>query len=53
MNSEVISEIVDCSRCGYTHRNILAKKFVRPPDGFTHWARCPCTGDPILIQAAR
>jgi hypothetical protein len=45
----VIPAIRGCVRCGGEHLHVLAQLFAQPPDGATHWATCPVTGDPILI----
>jgi len=52
-----IPKIEGCQRCGETHTNIHAHKFddrsvaiVIEGLTMTHWANCPTTGDPILIN---
>lgn len=54
-----IMSIVDCARCGEDHTILEAVPFVRPfappaaaPVVWTHWAKCPTNGDPILFQVA-
>lgn len=46
--------IINCARCGETHAKIQLKKFQSPPGGvlkgLTHWALCPKTKEPILIE---
>lgn len=43
-----------CARCGGDHVKLKMKQFARPPQheglewGF--WARCPTSGDPILVN---
>ena len=39
-----------CARCGKTHHNIMFKKFKVPALAWTHWASCPKTKEPILMQ---
>jgi len=53
MKTEEITHIYDiegCERCLDNHEKLAVNKFVRGPMGFTHWATCPATGDPILIK---
>ena len=38
-----------CARCGCDHI-ITFKRFKNPIDRFTHWAICPNTSEPILIE---
>jgi hypothetical protein len=51
----MIVKIIDCARCGKFHRGIKFKKFTRPLQeavlkGFTHFAICPKTKEPILLK---
>lgn len=40
-----------CPRCEGEHRQLPVKRLSKPTyDGFTHWAVCPVTGDPILFS---
>lgn len=40
-----------CTRCGEAHKGLLSKRFNIPVLGkWTHWATCPTSGDPILLQ---
>jgi len=49
VNNPVIDDLYRCSRCGENHKNVQLKEFKKPPGKNTHWARCPTTGDPILV----
>lgn len=51
--------IQSCARCGEDHDGLTFVPFQRPPmqddesgPFATHWARCPTTGDPILVICA-
>ncbi len=39
-----------CARCGADHADLAFQAFARPPLPSTHWAPCPTTGEPILLQ---
>ena len=49
--------IQKCSRCGGDHRKIRLWEFQRPPSHeghqWGHWAKCPTTKDPILVQVLK
>jgi len=38
-----------CARCGEDHI-ITFRRFKNPIDRFTHWALCPNTNEPILLE---
>lgn len=46
----------NCARCGDDHSGLVFKAFTIRPithgDGvtFTHWALCPNTGEPIIME---
>lgn len=40
--------IQGCARCGESHDVVTMMEFINPPPGYTHWAICPETGEPIL-----
>ena len=44
------SDIGKCARCGNNHNHVLFRKIGRPPMGVTHFALCPTTGEPILLN---
>jgi len=48
-----VKSIKNCARCTGEHEDILCASFTRPVElvdgGYTHWALCPNTGEPILI----
>lgn len=52
----LFKRIINCSRCGRNHRNVVMKKLKQDvyadtvPDRiiYTHWAPCPTNRDPIL-----
>lgn len=46
----IIPKIINCARCGNTHEGIEAKKFSNHPV-FTHFAICPTSNEPILVDA--
>ncbi len=40
-----------CPRCARYHAGLEERKFSEPVLGeWTHWATCPSTGEPILLQ---
>lgn len=47
---QLIPLIINCSRCGENHTNLTFEPFRRPPGGFTHFAPCPTTHEPILMK---
>ncbi len=55
----IVPRIVGCARCGGTHSDVdfrpMAQPFAPPEAGgleWTHFARCPVNGDPILLIVA-
>lgn len=42
-------DVDGCARCGGEHR-VEFREFARPAGQYTHWASCPETGDPILLE---
>lgn len=46
----VVVRVVGCARCGATHNAWRFRGFRTPCDGFTHWAMCPLTREPILLK---
>jgi hypothetical protein len=47
------TDVVHCARCGETHRNLFFKPFGHRAAKYTHFAACPETGEPILMQVDR
>ena len=51
-----IKHLKNCARCKKNHRTLNLKKMRYPipeADGsvtWTHWAKCPNTGDPVLFS---
>jgi hypothetical protein len=46
--------IKDCARCGTDHNDLEFNKFIGDPiecddHVYTHWGKCPVSGDPILM----
>ncbi len=48
-----------CARCGLDHDELHVEKLDRPfappecaPIKWTHWARCPTNGQPIMVYVA-
>lgn len=50
-------DVRHCSRCEQDHQQLEAKEFMIPIDDsdgpWTHWARCPISGDPILVKLVK
>ncbi len=49
----VITGIKGCVRCGGNHKPLNAKRFRKPHKGYTFWATCPSTKDPILVKVTK
>jgi len=45
-----VSALKNCARCGKNHKALKFKKFKRACKGWTYWAICPVSKDPILMQ---
>lgn len=50
LNGCFYCDVGRCARCGEDHRHTLFKKFIQPPDGFSHYGACPKYGEPILMN---
>jgi hypothetical protein len=48
-NSNIVVNVFDCSRCGNDHTEVVFKAISKPLGDVTHFALCPCTGQPILV----
>ena len=48
-----MTTIRNCARCGQDHE-LEFRRFQRPMQrtGYTHWATCPTTGEPIIMVMA-
>lgn len=42
--------VTGCARCGGHHPKLLFHTFRRLSAGYTWWASCPATGEPLLLQ---
>jgi hypothetical protein len=42
-----------CARCGGDHTNLEFKKLTRIQDEWTHWAKCPNIGEPIMLKIVK
>ena len=42
--------VATCVRCGYKHDSVTARVLLNPTDHFTHWAMCPVTSQPIMVE---
>ena len=53
MPSVLIPKIRGCARCGGEHVHVIAQEFSRKETApSTHWALCPVSGDPVLINVS-
>lgn len=46
--------LTGCARCGGDHSVLVFRRLARGQTGvehYTHWARCPTNGEPILMRA--
>lgn len=56
MSKKVVTDIVNCGRCGGRHNNLKLKAFTRPITDdrigdellYSHFGTCPRMGQPIL-----
>ena len=48
--SVTIPAIIDCARCGTTHKSIRFEKLERQSGDYTHWSPCPVNKQPILLK---
>ena len=39
-----------CPRCGDGHESLITYRYRKPDDEFTHWAKCPNTGEPFDLK---
>ena len=45
-------DVERCPRCEARHLHVLFERFrYTSPGCFTHWSRCPMTGEPIMIRS--
>jgi len=47
---EVTTTVTNCARCGGVHEKLVFAVLKQPAGEDTHWAPCPATGEPILLQ---
>lgn len=45
----VITELSGCARCGEDHGRLIAMPLTQHHGRCSHWARCPDTGEPIMV----
>lgn len=44
-----VKDVHRCARCGAEHL-LTFQPLSNPPEAFTHWATCPTTREPVLLQ---
>lgn len=54
----MIVSIKNCARCGTDHIDLEFNKFINNPiecddHVYTHWGKCPVSGDPILMYISQ
>ena len=49
MSGYFYTDVINCARCGETHRHVLFEPFTKTPEPFTHYGTCPATNEPILM----
>lgn len=49
MTGHFYSDVINCARCGETHRHVYFQEFTHQPEPYTHWGMCSKTGEPILM----
>jgi len=42
-------DVKRCARCGQNHNALVFHRLTNP-SAYTHWAMCPITNEPILLQ---
>jgi hypothetical protein len=47
---QVITDVVNCARCGGVHKTLSFRGLLRPQGRYTHWAPCPVNHQPILLK---
>jgi hypothetical protein len=45
-----VHTITNCARCGRTHTELTFRKLFLPCEQYTHWAPCPHTHEPIMME---
>ena len=50
VGSDVETSVTKCARCGDSHSGLIFVKFNEPVLHMTHWAACPTTAEPMLMQ---
>jgi hypothetical protein len=59
MGDNIITTVEGCARCGGKHADLDFKPFsqnsIKDSDGadWTHWALCPATGEPLILQVVQ
>jgi len=49
-NRHTVAKLSNCARCGLEHDDLVFLRLKNPIEAHTHWALCPTTGEPILLQ---
>jgi hypothetical protein len=45
----IITDLINCARCGKSHLKIEFKPFTILSPKYSHWANCPEVNEPILL----
>lgn len=46
----LVINIVNCARCGESHKKVEFKELSRDGHGASHWAPCPKNGEPLMLK---
>lgn len=48
-NTETVTDVKGCPRCGLNHAQLRFTRLTNPVDDWKWWALCPVNGQPILM----
>lgn len=50
LSEDVLIDVIGCARCGGNHTRLPFKRFTRPSKPWSHWAKCPNIGEPVMLK---
>jgi hypothetical protein len=50
MPTLTVPQIINCARCGGTHKDLKFVKLRVPHGSWTHWTSCLTNGEPIMLR---
>lgn len=48
--ADLVVDVSGCARCGLSHRKLRAVPFRYTNAGWSHWAWCPTTSEPVMVK---